>query len=394
MNHPSTVTLPGPQDSPRSAFIDLLRGISIVGVVGVHFGGSFVSPGNAWTPSFYVGLAINQLASFAVPLFIFLSGLLGGSRDHHASAPSVGSFYLRRWTRIVVPYLWASAGAFYFLNIWPEWQALAGVREKSIWLVQRLGFYGVQPTLYFIPVILHLYLLQPILLRLPRWLNRLLPARVAPRWPEKRTTWILFALLFVLHLVLGSLCFADRLNYYNWARPNFLFWVFYFFAGLHFRVLITPLSLRGLRILLGGSFAVAVGSMIWNSIRLTTPSIVGVRFETSGIDYAYVRPVIMLFNLGTVTALAVCIKQGWSAPRTIFDYLGRYTLEIYLWHLIVLYYGVWRYPDALTWCRELPDLIPVICLACSLVIALVTDGTRRAVRFVSEHRVVVIRKPA
>ena len=62
----------------RNAYVDTWRGIAILGVVCVHFGGSFATPTHAWTPVFYTGLSLNQAFSFAVPLFVFLSGLLSG----------------------------------------------------------------------------------------------------------------------------------------------------------------------------------------------------------------------------------------------------------------------------------------------------------------------------
>ena len=64
----------------RNAYIDTLRGWSIFGVVCIHFAGSFVTKDSfAWSPSFYVGLVLNQVFIFAVPLFVFLSGLLAGA---------------------------------------------------------------------------------------------------------------------------------------------------------------------------------------------------------------------------------------------------------------------------------------------------------------------------
>ena len=74
----------GPNRSPvstdpgRNPYVDTLRGIAIWGVVCVHFAGSFISAKTAWTPVFYAGLTLNQFFSFAVPLFLFLSGLLAG----------------------------------------------------------------------------------------------------------------------------------------------------------------------------------------------------------------------------------------------------------------------------------------------------------------------------
>jgi surface polysaccharide O-acyltransferase-like enzyme len=77
MPMPTSISLPA---AGRNAYIDTLRGGSILGVVCIHFAGSFVTTDIfAWSPSFYLGLFLNQIFIFAVPLFIFLSGLLAGS---------------------------------------------------------------------------------------------------------------------------------------------------------------------------------------------------------------------------------------------------------------------------------------------------------------------------
>jgi surface polysaccharide O-acyltransferase-like enzyme len=165
----------------RHVYIDALRGFSIFGVVCVHFAGSFVNSGNAWTPSFLLGLGLNQFFSFAVPLFVFLSGLLAGLGSRKAP-PGLRAYYGGRLWRIGVPYLFASAASFFWLNHLPEWQALPEGGARLAWLAQRLFFSGVEPTLYFIPLILYLYLLQPALKALPGWLARVLrtsPERVA-----------------------------------------------------------------------------------------------------------------------------------------------------------------------------------------------------------------------
>lgn len=375
---------PPPTAPDRNAYIDMLRGWSIAGVVCVHFAGSFVTTDiHAWSPSFWLGLTLNQVFGFAVPLFLFLSGLLAGSSS---KTVSLGDYYRGRLWRIGLPYALASLASFFLLNHYAAWQALPGIGAKFTWLWQHVLFYGVEPTLYFIPLILQLYFLQPALKALPRWLNRLVPA-LSPA----HGVLLLTGLLLALHVTLGLLCNRGTLNYYVWGRPNALFWVFYFFAGLHFKTLAGLIPPRGLRWLAGLALLVAAVTMAWNGLQLSDRTLVGQNFEFNRLDFAYVRPEMLVYDLAMVAGLAAGIALGW-APRTgLVAYLGRYTLEIYLWHILVLYYGAWRYAGALASCRQIPELIVLICLATALFIAGATDGLQRLLVFVRNHRLVLVK---
>lgn len=369
---------------PRNAYIDTLRGWSIFGVVCVHFAGSFVTTDiHVWSSSFWLGLTLNQVFGFAVPLFIFLSGLLAGAST---KTVTLGDYYLGRLWRIGFPYLLASLASFFLLNHYATWQALPDVGAKFTWLLQRFFFYGIEPTLYFIPLILQLYLLQPALKALPGWLHRLVPA-----FGPGRAALVLAALLLALHIGLGLLCDRGTLSYYVWGRPNVLFWMFYFFAGLHFKVLAGLIPPRGLRWLAGLGLGVAALAMAWNGGQLVDPAVVGTSFELNRLDFAYARPEMLVYDLAMVAALAAGVALGWSPRAGVFAYLGQYTLEIYLWHILVLYYGAWRYAGALASCREMPELIVVICAGAALAIAVAADAWSRLLAFARQHRLVLVK---
>ncbi|MCB1103218.1 MAG: acyltransferase [Opitutaceae bacterium] len=370
----------------RNAYIDTLRGVSILGVVCVHFAGSFVTTDiHAWSPSFFLGLVLNQGANFAVPLFVFLSGLLAGLSR---SSPGLWTYYSGRFWRIAFPYLIASAAAFFLLNHYTRWQALPGLQEKIVWLVQHVGFFGVEPTLYFIPLILQLYLLQPLLKQLPGWCARLLPG-ITPTASAAAIT----ALLLALHIWIGLKSYEGALNYYIWARPNAAFWAFYFFLGLHFSTLTSRLSRRVMLNIAGIAGLTAIAAMLWNFLQLTNPAVVGPNFEFNRLDFAYTRPELMIYDFAMIIALGAGVALGWSPRPTPFAYLGRYTLEIYLWHILVLYYGAWRFPVALESCRKMPELIVIICIAAAVLIAVTTDLLRRGIAFAKAHRIALITVP-
>lgn len=375
---------PPPSAPDRNAYIDTLRGWSIAGVVCVHFAGSFVTTDiHAWSPSFWLGLTLNQVFGFAVPLFLFLSGLLAGSSS---KVIPLGDYYRGRLWRIGLPYALASVASFFLLNHYAKWQVLPDAGAKFTWLWQHVLFFGVEPTLYFIPLILQLYFLQPALKALPRWLNRVVPA-LSPA----HGALLLTGLLLALHVTLGVLCYRGTLNYYVWGRPNAFFWVFYFFAGLHFRSLAGLVSRRTLAVGGGLALLVAAITMAWNGLQLSDRALMGQNFELNRLDFAYVRPEMLVYDLAMVVGLAAGIVLGWAPRAGLVAYLGRYTLEIYLWHILVLYYGAWRYADALASCRQIPELIILICLATALLIAGATDGLQRLLAFVRSHRLVLVK---
>jgi peptidoglycan/LPS O-acetylase OafA/YrhL len=100
---------------------------------------------------------------------------------------------------------------------------------------------------------------------------------------------------------------------------------------------------------------------------------------------------MMVFDLAMVLALAAGIVLDWPWRAGIVSFLGRFTLEIYLWHILVLYYGAWRYADTLAACRAQPELIVIICAATCLVIAGVFHGIPWLAKRVRQYRLALIK---
>ncbi|WP_438479477.1 acyltransferase [Oleiharenicola lentus] len=380
---------PSPRSSatpaPRSAYIDTIRGVAIFGVVGIHFAGSFSNPGNAWTPSFYLGLYFGQIFNFAVPLFIFLSGVLAGASSRQVS---LWEYYRGRLIKIGIPYVAASVASFFLLNHVHEWEALSGFTAHVSWLAQKLLYVGVEPTLYFIPLILQLYFLQPALKALPRWIESLAGGRVS-----QRSTIVALALLFlVLHVVLGVLCYRSVLSYYVWCRPCSLFWAFYFFCGLHFKVLAALFSRRVLLALAGAGLLVAIGALISDFRYLTDRSAVGANFELNNMDFAYSRPQLLIYDLAMVAVLSVGIALGWAWRPSILSFFGQYTLEIYLWHILLLYECAWRHAEVLETCKQMPEVILLICFLICVMIAGVKHQFGKMVALIRQYRLVLVKE--
>lgn len=357
----------------RNHFLDTLKGFAILGVVCVHFGGSFATSANAWTPSFYTGLALNQFFHFAVPLFIFISGLLASPYRSHRQI-GLGRYYLERILAIGWPYLIASVAAFFLLGVGHELAALPTDAERVRWLLSRLLYYGVHPTFYFIPMILLLYFLKPFL----SWLAPAVHRQVVRRWNSAislRTVMLaILATLLAAHVILGFLGYRGSLDFYTWCRPNPLFWAVYFYFGLVFPEIakvISPERIKGWLSL--GIILIVVGYLLdWKA--LTDITVVGPNFEHSKVNYAYARPEILVLNLVIILVVAGLLVKETNKYNAILSFLGKHSLQIYLWHILVLYFLAWRYESVLNTVKSAPELIVGFAFFTSIMIAAVSTA--------------------
>lgn len=152
---------------PKLIELDIVRAFAILAVLVIH-GTSEATveiPIGSTSQALYLG--INKFSNFAVPLFIFLSGLVLFYRyiDDWSGKQAV-TFYLKRVKQILFPYLlWC---VFYYVyNQWIydpdhlhwDWQELLGMLPWS----------DASYHLYFMVIIVQFYLVFPLLI----WLSRL-----------------------------------------------------------------------------------------------------------------------------------------------------------------------------------------------------------------------------
>lgn len=344
------------RDLGRNNFLDTLRGIAILGVVCIHFGGSFVVQENAWTPSFYVGLSLNQFFSFSVPLFVFISGLLASPYISDRKQ-SFYQYYRGRIKKIVYPYLIASVFAFFLLGINIQFEAISSGSEKISWLFSHFFYYGIHPTFYFVPMIFLLYVIKPFLIWMAPTitlnLNKISSNIVTLSFVLK---FLLF-ILFIIYLVFGYLCYTGKLDYYTWCRPNPLFWACFFYFGLIFPQLSKCVSIKKINSRMTVIFLLILLGYFFDWRELTNISEVGSNFESSKIDYAYSRPIFLVLNALIILFVASLLLKGFNRHNQVLSFTGKYTLEIYLWHLIFLYFIAWRYESVLNAVKHAPELI-------------------------------------
>ncbi|MEA1961715.1 MAG: acyltransferase [Bacillota bacterium] len=128
---------------------DLIRVIATFTVIGIHITAGYVLV----SPAGYLG---NQLARFAVPLFIIMSGFLlqYADLDHPLDT---GVFYRKRFDRILWPYvLWSLFYIALTSVLSGQPVSLPHLPSQILW---GTGYYH----LYFVIIIIQLYLLYPFL---------------------------------------------------------------------------------------------------------------------------------------------------------------------------------------------------------------------------------------
>lgn len=354
--------------------INFLKGVCILGVVSIHFGGSFVRPDIIWSDTFYLGLALNQFFSFAVPVFIFLSGWLL-QMAYGTRAIDLKTFYRRRLVKLGIPYLLVTANYFIFF--------------RKTWIIQQLTpenflprflYYGIEPTLYFVPLIFQLYLLFPFLKALDDWLYS----------PKKGTLCpaivFIMGLFFLLHVSIGQLAYSGKISYHWLCLRFFGFWIFYFYAGMQFKRMIGSLITTDAKVafIASASLGLAMILFLWDMYVVTDPTRVGLTYERNMLDFAYSRPEILPYNICVVFGLGILLLRDWKIRVPLVEIMGKFSYHIYVWHIPLLLWIAWENPEIISLCTRYPELIVGMVLFVALLITFIISLTEQ--RWLTKYR--------
>ncbi len=149
---------------PRLEAIEYIRGISMLGVIGIHTGAQYLM-----NPSANIHLvALFEVASrFSVPIFFFISAFgLFYNLNIHAKL-DYKSFYLRRIKTVMIPYLvWSAFYMMHYVYLYRDYSILT---LKTLAL--KLFFGDTSYQLYFLVILLWFYLLMPIWIYLIKRIN-------------------------------------------------------------------------------------------------------------------------------------------------------------------------------------------------------------------------------
>ena len=156
-----TVLRSRPEDSaavssPRDFSMDILRILSICGVVAIHLFGYVVGHSERGSRNWWLGAALDIPFIWVVPVFVMISGALLLAPENRALAPR--SFYRKRAVRLLPALIvWH---LIYLVGV--RW-LMRGEELAPARVVQLLFDGSVFTQLYFLWLILGLYLVAPLI---------------------------------------------------------------------------------------------------------------------------------------------------------------------------------------------------------------------------------------
>ncbi|WP_138754260.1 acyltransferase [Paenibacillus sinopodophylli] len=149
--------------------LDLVRAFGILAVILIHSTSAVVAGYDHHAALYPLYVFLNTAAKFAVPIFIFLSGfvLFYNYYDKPFTAKTIGQFYKKRMSKILIPFLLFSIFYFAFRRY-----AQFGFTDMRTFLEYfattkflSMLFSGKTYThLYFVIIIIQFYILSPLLL--------------------------------------------------------------------------------------------------------------------------------------------------------------------------------------------------------------------------------------
>lgn len=240
----------GLTETRRFQDLYILRVIATVAVIAIH------ATSQTMTQS-ALGYYGNQLARFAVPMFLILSGFLLFQSDLNSHFLPRAQFYRKRFRRILLPYIvWT---IFYSLVVHFYFNGMQNANMILPNLIRHLLLGNGFTHLYFVVIIIQLYLLYPFIRR---------SFQVHPG---------LFLLIsFLLSLLCQGLLYLHAIKviqlypYYGQVYLiSFPVWLFYFCLGMYLALNDQNLEISGRWSWLSWLliWAASLGILLWDSQR-------------------------------------------------------------------------------------------------------------------------------
>lgn len=334
----------------RNACIDTVKGLAILGVVVIHFGGTVFFHGATDTAKNW-GLVLNQFFTWAVPIFFFFSGALLGSGG---ISGATSTFYTRKLWRIYLPVIIADIALWRYTN---GADYIQSVTIKNF--LFKFFYSGIHPIHFFVSVLVQFLVVYPLII----WGVNVLAGKLG------RGRTLLCGLIVTLAVqgVLGHLVYKQGIPYVYFCTCFFIFWLPYFYCGLFFEEILNSLSSNA-RHLVGFS-----ACLLWAGLTAFNIYLVLYHPMTQNIGYHYARPVILCLNFVSVAVCAMILTFRLPLKNTFLAWLGRSTYSIYLWHLLLLWLFVWSQPQIMQIVYNEPDFIIWLSVLWAAVIACCAD---------------------
>lgn len=328
--------------------IQTLRGLAFLAVVLQHAIGHY-----AYVPE--AGLADGTLlgvwlilAKFAVPMFIFITGLV--LFYNYPEGVPYGPFLLKRFKDIVLPYLlWSLIYAFFFGGI----QTINGSNVLQIlhdWATGKASYH-----LWYVVMVIQLYVCFPFVQKVVQWVYRMLNYNPG----VLRFGFILLCVGYVwltgqigeisrwmegLHVPLLTPLFTEYAD-----RNAFYFFIYFLLgaaAGLNFQQ--WKQRLWNGRYGWMGLYAI-VSSILMYRIMASFGEPVHIQYNATLLLQPFMA-VFLLVSVLAVGVIAIAFHQkAGSKPIAWMAFIGQYSYGAYLAHAFMLTFSTaaadWLLPD-------------------------------------------------
>ncbi|WCN38669.1 acyltransferase [Aneurinibacillus uraniidurans] len=288
--------------------LDWMRSFAALSVIMIHVTSGYVIA----NPAAYV---VNQAMRYAVPLFIILSGFLLFYVDRNRDQLSWSSFYKKRFSKIVAPYLiWTVIYTLYtYHDAVAAGQYGKWLAALKVDLIRGTGFVH----LYFLLIMVQLYAIYPLL-----W-----------KWLQKHAASFL-AVTFVVTVFSQTMIYFHALHIVHLPRlvvPYvilFPLWLFYFGAGMyvakHNETITSALS--GWTVQLGIMYIASFGLLLLDSHYTHT-------YDSS------IKPTVMVYcfvSYAFFLSIAMKLKDVRGQLARFSDWLAIQSFLVFLLHPLVL----------------------------------------------------------
>lgn len=279
--------------------MDMLRGIAIIGVILIHITAVTFHESQGVSEAFLI--AVNQISRFAVPVFLFLSGL--GLAISNRSEEGYFHFLWRRISKIVPLYLIWTTVYLLFKSIFEPVSFMVILKG----ILTGETFYH----LYYVPLIILFYILYPFV---------------------KRVATSNVAMLLILILTITSQLSSEWLGLEIANNPlNLLNWCIYFPSGIWFASHLDDIKNK----LRTYSNLISVG-LVLACVGIVTETFIYLNFGSNFANSSTsMRPSVILY---TFIFIGFMMVREWKENMlfTNIEKLSRLSYGIYLSHALIL----------------------------------------------------------
>ncbi len=312
----------------RIAAVEYIRGVAMLGVVGIHTGAYSL---NGPEVNVHVFALLEIFTRFSVPIFFFVSAF-GLFRQHAPGRPlAYGVFWRRRALTVLVPYV-----AWSLLYMWHYTWVTGDARAWETPYVYEYLLFGLASyQLYFLVILIWFYALMPLwravvpmlAARPLPWLGALLAAQVAFNY------WSCHVLPWRAEDYYADLALKHRLSY--WV----LHYVFVFLLGAVCAVRLEDFRAFAARRrrALGAFFAVSLAALLGHYYWLLAA---GADPERALNAAQQLSPAGVVYTLAACLFLFALFDGGLPAgAAAALTALACYSYAIYLVHPLVMFYA-------------------------------------------------------